>query len=156
MYIQNVKGRITMIDNRCGSRPAAPSKPIVKKPPLDSRTYVKQAENVIQELDKNKNDSPDLSTSQLRNIHTMITELYNMVSHYDGETLSDEILSHIQYTKMKIAYNAGRDKKVKDFVLRAQLMDYLDSADNKSALLLVCHYSEALVAYHRFYRKEND
>lgn len=145
-----------MNDNRFNSRPSAPSKPNVKKPPLAPKTYVKQAEEVILELDKNRNGNPDLSTSQLRNIHTMITELYNMASHYDKEELTDEILSHIQYIKMKIAYNAGRDKKVRDFILRAQLMEYLDAAVSRSALMLVCHYSEALVAYHKFYHDEND
>ncbi len=35
-------------------------------------------------------------------------------------------------------------------------MEYLDAAVNRSALLLVCHYSEALVAYHKFYHDEND
>lgn len=144
-----------MNDNRLNSRPPVPPKPRVTRPPLDQKDYVRQAEEVIQELDK-RNGSPDLSTSQLRNIHTMITELYNMVTHCDKEELPDDILSHIQYIKMKIAYNAGRDRKVRDFVLRAQLMDYLDAAASRSELMLVCHYSEALVAYHKFYHDEND
>lgn len=131
--------------------------PIKKKPPLDSKTYVKQAEQVIGELEKNRDGKPSLTTSQLRNIHTMVTELYNMVTYSEGETLSDEIQSHVQYTKMKIAYNAGRDKDVKDFVLKSQLMDYLDAVGGSRAeLVLVCHYSEALVAYHKFYHEDND
>lgn len=145
-----------MNNNSFNTRQAS-SVPIKKKPPLDPKTYVKQAEQVIGELDKNRDGKPSLTTSQLRNIHTMITELYNMVTYFDGEKLSDEIQSHVQYTKMKIAYNAGRDKYVKDFVVKSQLMDYLDAVGSSRAeLVLVCHYSEALVAYHKFYHEDND
>lgn len=119
---------------------------------LDKKTYVKQAENVIADLQKFEGGQLKVTSTQLRNIHTMMTELYNMITHYSEETLNDDIQSHVQYIKMKIAYNAGRNFDVKRFVERSHLMKYLDDVgDSKSRLLLVFHYSESLVAYHKFY-----
>lgn len=145
-----------MTDNRSNTTSEPAENTPENNAQLDPVTYVKQAESIILSLDRNRFGKPDLSTNQLRNIHTMITELYNMVSHYEGEELSEAILSHVQYTRMKIAYSAGRDGKVKCFVLRSRLMEYLDAAASRSELMLVCHYSEALVAYHKFYHDEND
>ena len=54
---------------------------------------------------------------------------------------------------MKIAYAAGKDDKgnVKDFVERSKIMDYIDMiGDSRERLMLVCHYMEAIVAYHKF------
>ena len=54
--------------------------------------------------------------------------------------------------KMKIAYNAGRERIVKDFVEKSCLMQYLDEVgDSSDKLITFCHYAEALVAYHKFY-----
>ena len=143
-----------MYDNRQhknfgSNKPSAP----VKKPPLDKLTYVKQAESVIRdEIKKNKFNKPGLSTSQIRNILTMTNELYNTVRFEKEEKLTDELRSHIQYTKMKIAYNAGREDIVKDFVEKSCLMQYLDEVgDSRDKLITFCHYAEALVAYHKFY-----
>lgn len=126
---------------------------------LDSKTYVKQAEDVICSLGKDQygNVSVSVTTSQVRNLLTLINELYNAVQHDANERLSDEIISRTQYVKMRIAYNAGRKKEVKDFVDKSKIMDYLDGVgDSRTELLLVCHYMEALVAYHKYYRGEND
>lgn len=148
-----------MYDNRSqknysNNKPAAP----VKKPPLDKLTYVKQAESVIRDEiqkdihNRNNPNKPKLSTSQIRNILTMTNELYNTVRFEKDEKLTDELRSHIQYTKMKIAYNAGREDIVKDFVEKSCLMQYLDEVgDSRDKLITFCHYAEALVAYHKFY-----
>ncbi len=131
------------------SRPAVP----VKKPPLDKLTYVKQAEGVIRdEISKDNYDKPKITTSQIRNILTMTNELYNAVRFSNEEKLSEKLRSHIQYTKMKIAYSAGRDNTVKDFVEKSCLMQYLDEiGESRDKLITFCHYAEALVAYHKFY-----
>lgn len=134
-----------------GSRPTPPV--VKKKPPLDKLTYVKQAEVVIrEEIIKDNNNKPKLTTSQIRNILTMTNELYNTVRFSNDENISEDLRSHIQYTKMKIAYSAGRDRAVKDFVEKSCLMQYLDEVgDSRDKLITFCHYAEALVAYHKFY-----
>ena len=138
-------------NNSGGSRPTPPV--VKKKPPLDKLTYVKQAEVVIrEEIIKDNNNKPKLTTSQIRNLLTMTNELYNTVRFSNDENISEDLRSHIQYTKMKIAYSAGRDKAVKDLVEKSCLMQYLDEVgDSRDKLITFCHYAEALVAYHKFY-----
>ncbi|MCM1578183.1 MAG: type III-A CRISPR-associated protein Csm2 [Ruminococcus sp.] len=126
---------------------------------LESKTYVKQAEDVIRSLETDRNGVVAVTSSQMRNLLTLVNELYNAVRNDTSQKLSDELVSRTQYVKMRIAYNAGRDKKVKEFAEKSKIMDYLDGAgDSREELILVCHYMEALVAYHKFYRgeKEND
>lgn len=124
---------------------------------LDSKTYVKQAEDVIRSLGTDREGNVRLTTSQIRNLLTLTNELYNAVQHDASETLSDEIISRTQYVKMRIAYNAGRDRFVKEFVDKSNIMKYLDGVGgSRSELMLVCHYAEALVAYHKYYRGEKD
>ena len=51
-----------------------------------------------------------------------------------------------------MAYEAGRDLTVKDFVEEAGLLEQLkDVQSDRKKLLLFCRYMEALVAYHRYY-----
>ena len=113
---------------------------------LDKKTYVKQAESVVGKLKRDKfKNTIMVSYSQLRNILALINEI-----------LSDDIQSRTQYVKMKIAYAAGKASKddkgaVKDFVELSGILDYLDMiGDSRERLMLVCHYMEAIVAYHKF------
>ena len=121
---------------------------------LDKKTYVKQAEDVVSKLKRDKNNNIRVSSSQLRNMLSLINELYNAVLYNKSEKLSDDIQSHAQYIKMKIAYAVGRDSRegyVKDFVERSKIMDYIDMiGDSRERLMTVCHYMESLVAYHKF------
>ncbi len=122
-------------------------------PVLDKKTYVKKAEEVIGKLKRDKSEKPFLSTSQIRNILTLVNEVYNIIQHNQGEVLSDEVQSRTQYIKMRIAYSAGRDTNVKDFVEKSGIMVHLDRVgESRSKLMLVCNYMEALVAYHKFNR----
>ena len=122
--------------------------------------YVERAEEVIKSLvkeDKNGNKKIDLTTSKIRNILSMVSDLYNDTQRLKGEKLSDELYMRTQYLKMRLAYEAGRDKITKDFIEKAKLMKEIDNiAKSRTALLNFCHYVEALVAYHKYYGgKEN-
>ena len=68
-----------------------------------------------------------------------------------AEKLNDDMQSRIQYVKMKIVYAAGRDMNVKDFVTCSDILNYMDMiGDSRERLMLVCHYMESLIAYHKF------
>lgn len=115
--------------------------------PLEEETYVKRAENVIKKLQGNK-----LTTTQLRNILSMLNEIYNDVMLNPNDTLSEEIKNRLQYLKIKLIYAAGRNKDVKTFMIESQIDQHLDYIDNsREKFILYSHYMEALVAYHRFY-----
>lgn len=120
---------------------------------LDSKTYVKNAEEVIKSLNKpdERGKITVITSSQIRNLLILVNELYSMIELDKSEKLSDEIISHAQYVKMKIAYNAGREPSVKSFVKNSHIMEYIDGiGDSRNNLMLVCHYMEALVAYHKY------
>ena len=119
---------------------------------LDSKNYVKKAENVMLELKKKGKGRISLTASKIRNLHSMISDLYNEVLHDKSKELSDETQGKIQYLKMRFAYEAGSEPSVKDFVKEANVFKHIDQIGNdKEKFLLFCRYMEALVAYHKFY-----
>lgn len=130
---------------------------ITEKKKLDKKAYVDLAEKVIAELPRDNRDANkiQLSTNQIRNVLSLINELYDMVRTDTEKVLSDDVQSHIQYVKMKIIYAAGKDNAVKTFLEKSLLISYLNGiGDSRDDLILVCHYMEALVAYHRFNTNE--
>ena len=53
---------------------------------------------------------------------------------------------------MKFAYQAGRDRKVKAFVEKANLMGELENiGESREKAILFCKYMESLVAYHKYH-----
>ena len=124
---------------------------------LDKLTYVSQAEQVIGNISRDRRGNISLTTNKIRNMLTLINELYGMAKADNEKVLNEEIQSRIQYTKMKLVYEAGRDANVKDLLKCSDLLDYLDSIGNsKDELMLVCKYMEALVAYHKFYAPKDN
>ena len=118
---------------------------------LQTDNYVEIAEGVIKNLNRDKENKLLLTTSKIRNILAMVSELYNDAQRLRAETLSDELIGRVQYLKMRVAYEAGRDDVVRDFVEMAQLLGEIDRVGRKKErLILFCHYMEALVAYHKF------
>ncbi|MDD3185227.1 MAG: type III-A CRISPR-associated protein Csm2 [Anaerostipes sp.] len=120
---------------------------------LDSLNYVETAEKVIFALKENSRKGQlELTTSQIRNILAMVSEIYNEVIHEEGNVLTQKSMERIQYLKLHIIYSAGREVKVKKFVQKAELIKIIESVkDNKDRFLIFCKYMEALVAYHRYY-----
>ena len=123
---------------------------------LTKRNYVDKAEKVMNEIcyPKDRRRQPIVTTSKIRSILAIISDIYNDVLHLQSEQLNDDLLGKIQYLKMRIAYEAGRDKdhSVRNFVEKAELFKIIDEiGENKENLMLFCRYMEALVAYHRYY-----
>lgn len=117
---------------------------------LEELTYVKQAERVVSNL-PNKNGKIMPTTNKIRNMLTLIGELYNKARYAEGNKLDEEIQSHAQYVKMRLVYEAGRDKDVKILLEESGLLGYLDKVgDSKKELIRLCRYMEALVAYHKY------
>ena len=126
---------------------------------LTNENYVGEAEKVIRNL-LDKNRGRILTTSKIRNILSMISDIYNDVRYLSGENLNAEILGRIQYLKVHIIYEAGREtgklKPVKDFIEEADLLNIIDSiGKSKEKFLLFCHYMEALVAYRKYLGKND-
>lgn len=122
---------------------------------LTNENYLKKAENVIDNLNKNEKGIINLTTTKLRKILSMVSEIYSDASRSREEKLDTEMRSRLQYLKLHIVYEEGREPAVKDFVKKSELIGALDEVkDSKSQLIIFCHYVEALVAYRKF--KGND
>jgi len=120
---------------------------------LDEKNYVDKAEEIItKKLKKDRNGKPVLTTSKIRNILAMFSSLYDEIIHVQGDVLPEELEGRIQYLRLHIAYEAGRENNVKDFVAQSDLLHQVSQIGNSKKKFLLCSkYMEALVAYHRFY-----
>ncbi len=137
-------------NNKPRQQQTAPRKPYEA---LQEENYVTRAENVIKEL---KNTRVNVTTSQIRNILAMVSQIYNNVIIDTDETLSETVQSQLRYLKIKIVYAAGREDTVRKFVEESQIAQLLDAiGSSRQNFMLYAHYMEALVAYHRFYDGRN-
>lgn len=124
---------------------------------INENNYVDCAEAAIEVLReksrKDKKGNPVMvTTSQIRNLLSLISAIDNDVRSFRKEDLSDSIKGRIAYLKVRFLYDAGRDQRVKNFVETAKLIDIVEEIDGKrSNFMLFSRYMEALVAYHRYY-----
>ena len=125
---------------------------------INEKTYVDEAERVILKLKIPGRDGKarlKLSTSKIRNLLSMVSELYTDAQHTRSAELTDEQMGRIQYLKMRMAYESGREQSVREFVEAANLLTYISEiGESKKNLLLFCNYMEALVAYHKYHGGE--
>jgi len=119
--------------------------------------YVARAEQVITGLRKTMgNNYKNFTTTKIRNILSMVNQIYNDVLMEQSETLSPDIQSQIKYLKVRLVYECGREPRViKPFVSEAGLLSIItEIGDSRKKFIEFSRYMEALVAYHRFYGGE--
>lgn len=124
---------------------------------LSEKTYVDQAEKVLdkltQKFEKNgKWITPQIvTTSKIRNILSMAADIYDNALQNRADELNEEIVSRIEYLRVRMIYECGREPRVKDFVNAADLLDYIKMIGNdKKKYILFYRYLEALVAFHKY------
>ena len=121
---------------------------------VDEGSYARKAERIMRELNEGsarrggKSSFGGLTTTKLRGIYSLIMNVYTRVnSPADFERCK----SDIQYLKVKMAYESGREKAVKDFLQKSKLMAIVDDVRSYNQFKLYCRYAESLVAYFKFY-----
>lgn len=119
---------------------------------ITKENYVDHAEQVMRKLCDNRSRQRDLvTTSKIRSILSMVSEIYNNVRLERDSKLNENLKERLQYLKMRMVYEAGREPSVKTFIEEARLMKALDEVgDSRERLITFCHYMEALVAYRKF------
>ena len=118
---------------------------------LTNENYVSQAETVIKRLIDENGKNKILTTSKIRKLLAMISDMYTKAKRLKSNTLNSDLLTKIQYFKMHTVYEAGRESSVKKFVEEAQINNQIDKIKtDREKLILFCHYMEALVAYRKF------
>jgi len=127
---------------------------------LNKQNYVEMAEKVIQHHSSNhqktnNNSKTTISTSQIRNLLDLLNVLRERLRTMHISELTPDLISQIQYIKLRFIYAAGRDndnKGIRDFIIKSSLIECVDSIGNSvEQFQLVCNYMEALVAYHKYY-----
>ena len=115
-------------------------------------TYVNEAEAVIQEMKQtNFRESRDtLTMSQLRNLSSLTSNIYDEVQNNDVSQVSDKLA----YLRVQFVYQSGRNAAIKKLVELADILGILKTIQAKkdrSTIIRFCRYMEALVAYFKYY-----
>lgn len=123
---------------------------------LDENNYVDLAESTIKSLqakkDRKGKEIPIVTTSKIRNLLAMTADIYNEVVNSKEEKLSAEIIGRINYLKIRIVYEAGREQGVKNLVTEAQILEHLaEIKGSRERYILFSRYMEALVAFRKYY-----
>lgn len=110
--------------------------------------YVDEAEKVMRALFENRSR---ITTTKLRGFLTLANDIYNAENLRTETELSSESKLKLMRLRVRVVYDAGRERDVKDFVEKAKLLEYLKGVgDSREAMIHFAHYMEALVAYHRY------
>ena len=121
---------------------------------IDETNYVDKAEQAIKKLRelKDQKNVPIVTTSKIRNLLSMVSDIYNDVLNVKEEKLNREVIGRINYMKLRFYYEAGREESVKRLLTTAKAFELLNEIGNsRSNYILFSRYMEALVAFHRFY-----
>lgn len=115
-------------------------------------TYVDEAKIVISELKKvNFRVSGDtLTTSQLRNLLSFTSSIYDEARNQGIES----VLDRIAYLRVQFIYQSGRNAAVRKLVDLAQIdtiIRVIQQNKDEKYLMRLCHYMEALVAFFKYY-----
>lgn len=113
--------------------------------------YVETAEEVMRKV---LSHSPAITTSKLRNLLSLVTDVFNVEQLRTEPELLPESVSKLQLMRIRVLYEAGREqnnKEFRDFMETSKLLEYLKGiGTSRKALIQFAHYMEALVAYHRY------
>ena len=123
---------------------------------LTEENYVWIAEQAFKELCSENDQKGRLvgpvTTSKIRNLLAMTSDIYNDVVNSQSDKLNAEIIGRINYMKIRFIYEAGREPKVKKLVDKAKILEHLEEIKgSRDQYILFSRYMEALVAYRKFY-----
>lgn len=122
---------------------------------LTNENYVELAEQVIRQMKEDLNEKKVkrlVSTSKIRNLLSMISDIYNELLNKSEPQLDERVRERISYLQVHFVYEAGREETVKHFVDTANILSYIRGIRGKrSEFILFSRYMEALVAYFKFY-----
>ncbi len=123
---------------------------------LTDENYVDKAERAISLLEKDNKGNYLLTTSQIRNLLSLCSSLYDR----SKERQFDELINDVSYLRVQFVYQSGRNSvkvnrqmffPVKDLVEKGQILEALKEIKDRETLQRFCRYMEALVAYFKFY-----
>ena len=128
---------------------------------IDETNYVDRAEQAILKLKELKTASgreiPIVTTSKIRNLLAMVSDIYNDVLNLKDEKLNKDVIGRINYMKLRFYYEAGREESVKRLLVHAKVFDLINEIGNsRNNYILFSRYMEALVAFRKFHGGKDD
>lgn len=117
---------------------------------------VAQAEAVMKNLPRDKWGKIFLTTSQIRKFLSAVNSLSNKINLYKIQNgapkeLDADLAAQVKYLKIKLVYQAGRERNVKEFMNKSNLVPLIDGIGTSvKAYEEFAKYVEALVAYRKF------
>lgn len=128
---------------------------------INEENYVAKAESVIlklsKQVDKQGKVVAMVTNSKIRNLLSMSADIYNQVLDCKDDKLPQELNGRIEYLRVRYIYEAGREPRVKDLVIQGELLEIMKEIQgSKKNYILYYHYMEALVAFKRFWNKNDD
>lgn len=129
---------------------------------IDEMNYVDKAEEAIKLLIQKKNPKNNkplevVSTSKLRNLLSMVSDVYNDVLSVKDDRLSSDIIGRINYMRLRFYYEAGREQAVKNLLETAKVFEILKGVgSSRKNYILFSRYMEALVAFRKYYVEKDD
>lgn len=116
---------------------------------IDAENYAQYAERFIkQNRDAKGVLFGGLTTTKLRSIYNLIMNLRTKINEPSD---FEKYKAELQYLKVRMAYESGREQAVKKFIQKTLLMDVVDHIKTFEQFELYCKYAESLVAYFKFY-----
>jgi CRISPR-associated protein Csm2 len=95
-----------------------------------------------------------VTTSQLRKFLSAVNSVTNKVQICKEQVLPTDLINEIQYLRVKLAYQAGRYKEVKEFAINSDLDRIIQVIKTKDDYLNFARYVEAIIAFHKFNKGE--
>lgn len=128
---------------------------------INENNYVDKAEEIItrlsKKIDRRGRTIDMVATSKIRNLLSMAADIYNQVLDCKDNELPTELVSRIDYLRVRFIYECGRDEKTNDLIDEAGLIDILKQINgDKNNYILFYHYMEALVAFKKYLNKNVD
>lgn len=124
---------------------------------INNQNYAEIAEKVIQKLKSKVNPKtqkpvPMVTTSKIRNLLAMASDIYNEVLLLQKDKLDEQLIGRIEYLRIRFIYEAGREPSVKNFAEEAKIFDILKEINgSRENYILFNRYMESLIAFHKFY-----
>ena len=123
-----------------------------------ANAYWESTVKEIKSCNGDKRNKPKMiTTSQIRKFLTAVNSVTNKVTIYKAQNpgikeLSEDLAAEIKYLQIPLVYQAGRERAVKEFINKTQLIDSINSIGTSlKEFENFAKYIEALVAYHKFY-----
>lgn len=114
------------------------------------KDFVEKAERVMSDPATEWNRK--ITTSKIRRLFSLFTDIYNIENRRTEPALTEENVGRLRLAQIRMLYEAGRDRTVKDFLDSAGLVSHLKAVDDdRNAFICYFHYMEALVAYHKYF-----